>query len=93
LGAYKKSNTNKRIRRKRYVLSSIPPFAFQKLLPDEYKSAIQFNDLNKIKSSPIISIHLWFDKEFMDIDFVGLIDKNVQWIFNKTHDNTDFRQI
>lgn len=39
--------------------------------------------LYKFDSSPIVSLHLWFDKEFMDTDFLGLIDQRVQWIFNR----------
>jgi len=30
--------------------------------------------ISEFKSVPIISIHCWFDKDFMDRDFVGLVD-------------------
>jgi zeta-carotene desaturase len=33
--------------------------------------------------SPIISIHLWFERPFMDQDVLGLIGRRVHWIFRK----------
>jgi hydroxysqualene dehydroxylase len=35
------------------------------------------------KSSPIVSIHLWFDKPFMKDSFIGLIGRRIQWVFNR----------
>jgi uncharacterized protein with NAD-binding domain and iron-sulfur cluster len=36
------------------------------------------------KSSPIISIHLWLDREITDLDFAALLETRIQWIFNKS---------
>ncbi len=33
--------------------------------------------------SPIVSLYLWFDKDFMQEDFVALIGTTTQWVFNK----------
>jgi len=36
--------------------------------------------------SPIVSMHLWFPKTFMDREMVGLIGRTVHWVFRKrTH--------
>jgi hydroxysqualene dehydroxylase len=35
------------------------------------------------KSSPIVSIHLWFDAPFMKESFIGLIGRRIQWVFNR----------
>ncbi len=65
------------------VISSVPYHALVKLLPNEALNYHEFSSLHKLQSSPIVSIHLWFDKEFMPMDYIGLIDKNIQWLFNR----------
>ncbi|HSE36426.1 MAG TPA: FAD-dependent oxidoreductase, partial [Blastocatellia bacterium] len=34
-------------------------------------------------SSPIVSINLWFDRQIIDREFVGLLGTRCQWLFNK----------
>lgn len=34
-------------------------------------------------SSPILSVHLWFERDFMPEPFTGLIGRRVQWVFNR----------
>lgn len=65
------------------IISTVPYFALQSLLPDDVQRTEPFNHLHRFKSSPIVSIHLWFEKELMEEDFVGLIDMKLQWIFNR----------
>jgi zeta-carotene desaturase len=78
------------------VISTIPHYALQKIIPKIFGNEPPFIHLEKLKLSPIISIHFWFDSEFMEIDYLGLIDKNIQWIFNRrrimneTHKSTGF---
>jgi squalene-associated FAD-dependent desaturase len=50
----------------------------QEVLTDESLRAV-----GAIPSTPIVSIHLWFEEDFMKLEFVGLIDRRVQWVFNK----------
>ena len=42
-----------------------------------------FADLSKFESSPIVSLHLWFDRDFMNVDYVGSIGRTLQWVFNR----------
>jgi uncharacterized protein with NAD-binding domain and iron-sulfur cluster len=65
------------------IISTIPHYALQKIIPKYFNKEPPFIHLDKIKLSPIISFHLWFDNEFMEMDYLGLIDKNIQWIFNR----------
>lgn len=65
------------------IISAVPYFALTSLLADDVKRLEPFCHLQKFKSSPIVSIHLWFEKEFMEEDFIGLIDMKLQWIFNR----------
>ncbi len=34
--------------------------------------------------SPITSIHLWFDREFTDLDHAVLLDAGIEWMFHKS---------
>jgi squalene-associated FAD-dependent desaturase len=74
--------TDRNIKSK-YIISAIPYFKLPDILPRDVMHKYPFDKLKLFKSVPIISINLWFDRDVMDIDFVGLINKNLQWVFNK----------
>ncbi len=61
---------------------SVPPDRVVRMLPDELLRAGYLSSLRAAPSSPIISLHLWFDHDFMSQPFLGLIGRRVQWIFN-----------
>ncbi|MBV9771614.1 MAG: FAD-dependent oxidoreductase [Bryobacterales bacterium] len=48
-------------------------------------SAIPELDLNmeKFEHSPITGIHLWFDRSLTDLPHATLLDRTIQWMFNK----------
>ncbi len=64
------------------VISAIPYFDIPKIFDNLEKIGLQ--NLDKFISSPIISIHLWFDVHFMQEQFVALIDSPIHWVFNKS---------
>ncbi|MBI4810819.1 MAG: FAD-dependent oxidoreductase [Ignavibacteriales bacterium] len=47
------------------------------------KDGSKYKAMDNFESSPIVSFHLWFDKNFMDVDYIGLIDRHLQWIFDR----------
>lgn len=59
------------------VIVAVPPWSVASLV--ELPEAT----LNAFRPSPIVSIHLWFDKEFMEAPVVGVIGKTVQWLFDR----------
>jgi hydroxysqualene dehydroxylase len=65
-----------------YFISAVPPAALFAMLPDELRSK-EFAPLERLGSSPIVSINLWFDRPVIDREFVGLLGTRSQWIFNK----------
>ncbi len=67
----------------RSVACTVPYFASLRLLPEKLHHTAPFVNFKKFKSSPIVSIHLWFDRAIMDQEFLGLIDRNIQWLFNR----------
>ncbi len=40
-------------------------------------------DLDGFSHSPITGIHLWFDQPITDLPHATLLDRNIQWMFNK----------
>jgi squalene-associated FAD-dependent desaturase len=40
--------------------------------------------LQSLRTSPITSVHLWYDRSVMEWPYLALLDHTVQWIFNKT---------
>lgn len=57
---------------------------------DHYVCALPFERLEavglpapKFEHSPITGIHLWFDREITTLPHATLLDRTVQWIFNK----------
>jgi hydroxysqualene dehydroxylase len=67
------------------VISAVPAPALLKMLPPEtVLSEPVFQKLRQLRFSPIISIHLWFDREISRLPFAGMLDTQVQWFFNKS---------
>jgi squalene-associated FAD-dependent desaturase len=62
-----------------YFISAVTHSAFLQMIPEED----EFRALAGLSSSPIVSINLWFDRQIIDREFVGLIGTRSQWIFNK----------
>jgi squalene-associated FAD-dependent desaturase len=56
-------------------------------LPFERMSAIVPDlplDLTGFEHSPITGIHLWFDRPVTDLPHATLLDRTIQWMFNKS---------
>jgi squalene-associated FAD-dependent desaturase len=65
-----------------FFIAAVPPDALLQLLPEQLKQT-EFAALTALDSSPIVSINLWFDRQIIDREFVGLLGTRSQWIFNK----------
>ena len=65
-------------------VSALPFGALLSLLPPEALSHDYFGRLTGLESSPIVNIHLWYDRQVMDGDFCAFIDCPLQWVFNKS---------
>ena len=54
-------------------------------LPFERLAALDVPvDVSGFTHSPITSVHLWFDRPVIDIPQATLLDRTIQWIFNKS---------
>ena len=57
---------------------------------DHYISAVPFERLEalgprapKLEHSPITGVHLWFDREVTTLPHATLLDRTIQWMYNK----------
>jgi len=64
-------------------VAALPHQSLFRILPRAMQEERPFDALPRFQTSPIISVHLWFEKPFTNRAFVGLIGKRVQWVFNK----------
>lgn len=63
------------------------------LLPQEPPSAALKAELERFESSPITGIHLWFDREVTPLPHAVLLDRTIQWMFQKSKFQDDgYRQ-
>lgn len=69
----------------RSYISAVPHYAFLNLFsPTLRYSTTPLLHVSQFESSPIITIHLWLDRQIMGQEFVALLDSRVQWVFNRT---------
>jgi squalene-associated FAD-dependent desaturase len=61
-----------------YYVSALPFERVPALLPE-----LQL-DLESFEHSPITGIHLWFDRSLTQLPHATLLDRTIQWMFNKS---------
>ena len=66
----------------------------ERLAADTFISALPFERLEKLfpqlgidyspfEHSPITGIHLWFDRKVTDLENAAMLDRTIQWMYNK----------
>lgn len=63
------------------VISTLPWFALKPLLPLESKLA---ELCGKIKASPLMNLHLWFERPLTNEPFIGFLNSPLHWLFNSS---------
>ncbi|MGA2326253.1 MAG: hydroxysqualene dehydroxylase HpnE [Bryobacteraceae bacterium] len=61
-----------------YCISAVPFERVAALVPELGL------DLSAFEHSPITGIHLWFDRPVLDLPHATLLDRTIQWAFNKS---------
>jgi zeta-carotene desaturase len=67
-----------------YLISAVPFQALAKLMPPAMQSDALREDLAQLRTSPITGIHFWFDREVTELDHAVLLDRTIQWMFQKS---------
>lgn len=61
---------------------AVPPSALAPLLPDQWRQHPLFERASRIRSAPIVNVHLWYERPVTDLPFVAFLDDDLQWAFN-----------
>jgi squalene-associated FAD-dependent desaturase len=76
---------NGEVIRPKAMICAVPFFDIKKIFGEEdIREIPELQSAERFSASPIVSIHLWFDREIISEDFVALIDSPIHWIFNKS---------
>jgi zeta-carotene desaturase len=67
-----------------YLILALPFNTLASVLPETPEAAPLGDKLAHFESCPITGIHLWFDRQITDLDHAVLLDRTIQWMFNKT---------
>jgi squalene-associated FAD-dependent desaturase len=64
-------------------IAAVPPAQLLRLLPESVAAGGTCCEIDRLKSSPIICVHIWLDREVTSSPFVGFVGTATQWLFNK----------
>jgi squalene-associated FAD-dependent desaturase len=71
-----------------YAVLAVPHHALGRLLPTQNGSgglaAGLLAQIHNLESSPITGIHLWLDREVTELPHAVLLDRTIQWMFQKS---------
>jgi zeta-carotene desaturase len=69
-----------------YAVMAVPFQALSDMMPrdEDDVSATLRSLLDRFETSPITGIHLWFDRQITDLHHAVLLDRTVQWMFQKS---------
>jgi squalene-associated FAD-dependent desaturase len=65
------------------VICAVPPTRARKLLPDQ--AGLDSGALEALGSSPIVNLHVTYDRQVMGVDFAATVHSPLQWVFDRTH--------
>jgi len=63
------------------VVLAVPPRALARLLREP--AAFGLAGLDEFRASPIVDVHLWYDRDDVGFAFAALLESPVQWVFQK----------
>ena len=67
-----------------WYVSALPSYDLTAMLPPNLAEDGFFSRANGLSYSPIVDVHIWYDRPVMDEAFCGFVDSPLQWVFNKT---------
>jgi squalene-associated FAD-dependent desaturase len=67
-----------------YVVLAAPFYEAAKLLPQSVEAEALRSQIGELKTVPITGIHFWFDREVTSMEHAVLLDRTIQWMFQKS---------
>jgi squalene-associated FAD-dependent desaturase len=65
------------------IIAAIPPKQLLRIFPTFVQSHPTFAVLHEYQFSPIVSVYLWYDRAWCDVDFAAMLGTTTQWVFNR----------
>ncbi len=63
-------------------VSAVPFWTLANILPDELSGLKPFSTLGRLQTSPIVNVHLRYDRQVMSGNFRYFLNSPLQWVFN-----------
>lgn len=67
-----------------FILLALDPRSLISLLPKPLREEPFFGRIGHIDTSPIVNVHLWYDRPVTDMEFAAFLNTPLQWVFNKS---------
>jgi squalene-associated FAD-dependent desaturase len=67
-----------------YLVLAADPRSLTALLPKTLREEPFFARIEAIATSPIVNVHLWYDRPVTEIEFAAFLNTPLQWVFNKS---------
>ncbi|HVJ05820.1 MAG TPA: hydroxysqualene dehydroxylase HpnE [Candidatus Saccharimonadales bacterium] len=67
-----------------YAISAVPFHAIGRMLPQSTEAEELQRKVSHLQTVPITGIHLWFDREVTELEHAALLDRTIQWMFQKS---------
>ena len=65
-------------------VSAVPFWTLNSILPAPLAHGRLSDQLSNLRTSPIVNVHLLYDRQVMTGDFCYFLDSPLQWVFNST---------
>ena len=65
-------------------VSALTPDVLLRLLPEELREHAALAPAATHTWSPIVNLHVWYDRQIADFEFLAFVDSPIQWVFNRT---------
>lgn len=67
-----------------HVVAAVPPHAFLELLPGTLPAHPVYQDIARLRPSPIVNLWFSVDRAPFDEPFIGLVGGPLHWMFNRS---------
>jgi squalene-associated FAD-dependent desaturase len=64
------------------VVLAVQNTDIKRLMPDEFADESFVTDAESLGTTPIVGIHIWYDRQIMDSPFQAVLNSPLQFIFN-----------
>ena len=67
-----------------FIVMALDHRSLLRLLPKSLREEPFFGRIGHMDTSPIVNVHLWYDRRVTDMEFAAFLNTPLQWVFNKS---------